>query len=383
MELEVIKSPITASAEGLDNSTCNCEPNSGCIESSTNECGQSVADCIHENRSVEVFLRLMGIIWKTDGKSASEDVLQYMWNFCIRGGLTALMIYSFLTLLFVLVKFDQYSATLDSYAVLLSVTVLLQCITLFFAMQNIHSRMMKGAIKGFTIHMNDGLNPSYRVLLISFIIGIIPVYYLFIHPFVFLYIYLVGQLAACCILSATTYFICTDCIVAVSLLDELIALEKKQELTYEQYSAVCSVVEKSQEQSRWINNSIVVVAFLDIATVLVFLFDIVDHVPFFTVLEILSMLLKEMPFLMVVYWQVAQVNEKYSKFMKSLGGALWNAQPDADNRRMAIYIKAQSNPIVMSLAGMKLKRKDLAWQFALWCFAFVVSIAKAAVINEI
>ncbi len=45
-------------------------------------------------------------------------------------------------------------------------------------------------------------------------------------------------------------------------------------------------------------------------------------------------------------------------------------------------MNVHGRPIEMSQAGMKLKRKDLVWQFALWCLAFVVSILKAEVINK-
>ena len=66
--------------------------------------------------------------------------------------------------------------------------------------------------------------------------------------------------------------------------------------------------------------------------------------------------------------------------MKQLGRR-WHTESQLENERMAIFINAVSNPIVLSLAGMKLKRRDLAWQFAVWCFALAVGILKNVVAN--
>lgn len=122
---------------------------------------------------------------------------------------------------------------------------------------------------------------------------------------------------------------------------------------------------------------------LDVATVLIFLFaEDVPHTSAGVLVGFLGFLLKELPFLFVVYWQVAQVNEKSARFLKDLSVTRWNTESQSESERVAIFVSATGSPIVMSLAGMKLKRKDLAWQFAVWCFTLVVSIVKASVVSD-
>ena len=54
-----------------------------------------------------------------------------------------------------------------------------------------------------------------------------------------------------------------------------------------------------------------------------------------------------------------------------------------DIQRLTIYVNVQGNPITLSLAGMKLKRKDLMWQLDAWCLAFVIGIVKTIVLSNV
>lgn len=343
---------------------------------------ESLRNNILKNRPVEFFLRLMGIIWSSNEYSFCINVLQYTWNFALRCGL--LLFLGYCCYLLVTTFLVQNSLVNKIFAI----TIFLQCSTLYFALYDINRRLNSKVSNHYVLHLTRGLNASYIVLFITCIIAAIPSFLFAVvdFPKQFIMAYLWGELSMCCFLTATMYFISMDCAVASSLLDQLMEHQRMELLTAEQYTLAQKEIRLAQSFSQWINNCIVVVALLDIASVLLTLLtgekNGFANFGVFSVIFYLAFLLKEIPFVCVVYWQVAEVNEKYTTFMKTLSVAQWDSESNSDNRRMAIYIRAQGQPIGISLAGMKLKRKDLAWQFALWLFAFAVSSVRAAVINS-
>lgn len=332
------------------------------------ESSETLEYYVHENKSVEFFLKVMGVMWLNKNSDTLDKSFQVVWGGLMRLGLVFFTGYGI-----VIFFINPHLFEGIGLKIIISITMVLQGITMCFAMWDMNRRIKSKAPSHYCLKLSEGLRSSYLVFFISFVLGILPM--LSTEDFI-----LFGcEIILSCVLAATMYFISTDCSVALFLLDYLLLQVSKEQLTFEQYSFIRSEIQERQTFSSWINNSIVIVALLDIAAVLLFVLTVSFSIN--TVIEcfiIVGLFFKEIPFLMVVYWQVAQVNEKSYKLLQQLGTSRWSNESHSDHERLTIFVNAQSKPISMSLAGMKLKRRDLAWQFALWVFAFAVSIFKTA-----
>lgn len=379
-----ITSPLTESDTGIVKRAVSSSVKESCLLTPDTfvDTGYSLLHFVSKNQSVKLWLRVTGVLWDTHDSFLPTTVCQYVWNVLIRLGLLSVIVYS----LILWAAIHGLNTELGCFYFLWALTIFLQGLTLGFSLLNIHKRLKSNVIAHTVLHLNKGLSAAYLVLSLSVCIALVPAYYYVIDTtfaWFYTFTYFIGGLATCSILAATMYFISTDCAVSISFLEQLMEQQRLELLTFEQYTLVRDEIQKCQSASQWVNNCLVGMSLLDIVTVLLYLLATSQKEDVAFLMTVFSVLLKDIPFLIVVYWQVAQVNEKYASFMRSLGATQWSIESNADNRRMAIYIKAQSNPIVMSLAGMKLKRRDIAWQFVVWCFATAVGVVKATVINKI
>lgn len=53
--------------------------------------GETLRTYVHRNRSVEVFLRLMGVLWTVNSNSVVSLTIQYAWNGLLRCGLVSMI----------------------------------------------------------------------------------------------------------------------------------------------------------------------------------------------------------------------------------------------------------------------------------------------------
>ena len=329
-----------------------------------------------KNPPVNVFLRLMGIILYVPDVSIWLNALQVTYSLFIFSGL-AMMIVGGSTMIYYS-TIDYYgSLCADEAFVVFGATLILQVVTLVFSLLEMHRRMNSITTRNDVLIMNTSLNSAYFVLILSLVIGLAPAF--IGHQSV---LFVIGEISICCVLTGVMYFITTDCKVARILLDQLIEQQRLQMLTFEQYLMVRNEIRRRQSSSAWFNNGIVFVALLDILCVLISVFIGMNPSSPHTIF-VWSLFMKEVPFLCVVYWQVAQVNEKSLAFLASLAEKRWSVEDGRNQERKDIFVCALGCPITMSLAGMELTRKDLVLQLAAWFVAFLLSVLRSAAVEGI
>lgn len=373
MEFSIVN-PVVG-AKSVDGKSASILLTSQVLEQSE----ESLLHFFQTNQNLTIFARLTGILWEYKQSFIVVKSLQYFWNFVIRIGLMTMIVYG----VFLVWAVGEYFIFFARpFFVIVAIIVVLQSGSLFFGLYDIHRRLTSKPYLVTVVHLTSCLKVAYISMFISLVTFFIPIYYIFDlgAGLILSSVYGLGQLSVCLVLTVAMYFITLDCTVARSLLEQVLQQLELKMLTIEQYSRVEAIVMNCQASSSWINNALVFIALLDVAAILILLFF--TGLPVGEILVMLGLLLKEIPFIVVVYWQVAQVNEKFAKFLKEISRAQWDIETGEDNRRMAIYIRAQGNPIVMSIAGMKLKRADLAWQLALWCLALAFSVGRAVVLKK-
>lgn len=327
------------------------------------------------NEQVNVFLRFMGIIWSDAESSPVFNTLQGIWNTAIRLSL----ILGFYGVYDIFSNVSTVSGDPKALVIVYAVAVFFQVLVLCISLNEIGKRLTAKVSTVSIYYIRNRLKLSWLVWIISMVLGVIPCIIAFIFTnlkgyliFVFL------EMGICCVLTATMYFMATDACVALKLVKELIVAEASQTLTYEHFASVRDDIADRQASSAWINSTIVFVALLDIFCVILG-FLVTSELAVVAILSYIALFIKEIPFVLVVYWQVAQVNEHAARLLKDLSRSRDTTSQAKELERMRIYVIAQGSPIVLSLAGMKLRRIDLLWQFCGWCLPLVFSFIKAMI----
>lgn len=329
---------------------------------------------LQKNRDTNVLLRILGVIWGERDEETCWSRLQYVWN-----GLLRFLLLGNLSMDIILVTLSSWQS--HSWAVYLIVyfgALLLQSLALLLSLGDVRRRLRTKVSSFMILHLSKSVNIAYLVLVVVLLVGLVPAIVsvsINLDP-VFVYLIL-GETPLCIFLAAALFFVSTDCSIALFLLEELNMQRELQLLTFEQYDLTRKEIKSIQASSSWINNAVVVVALVNIVAIFLLIILVGPNsaeVGYEIVL--ISFLVKEIPFPMIVYWKVAQVNEKASQFQSDLASMRW---VDGDAERVAICQNVQANPICMSLAGMKLKRMDLVWQFGAWLLALGISILKTFV----
>ena len=362
-------------------------------------CDTSLLTCLVRNKNLLFFLRITGIIWTDPTSSVYVNALQCVWSCSIRAGLGIMFFWGIGGSL--VHNYDKMSFDTKICLVVYGVTLFLQALTLSLSLLVIDRRIKGPACSNDVLFANATLRPSYIVLVTTILQAVIPeVCYIADTSLDRFYALLIGQLSICFLIAASTFFLTADCEVACKLIDQLMELQRHEKLTFEQFTLVRDDIHRREKFAYWVNNALVLVTLLDVVAVVLFLFlDVLSYGAAYNFAFVISLFLKELPFLFVVFWNVAKVNEKSSLFMKETAIRRWTAAVtstttksdasgagtvvDRENERRDICISAQAFPIAYSLAGVRLKRRDLLWQLLVWCIAFIVGILKKLVEDNV
>jgi hypothetical protein len=182
-------------------------------------------------------------------------------------------------------------------------------------------------------------------------------------------------------LSVSLFFILMDSCVASNLVDELISLHGKNELQMTHFNMVRDEIKSRVTKSAWLTYSLVAVAFMNMIGIL-FMFLFANVTSQGDLILMSMMFFKEFPFLVIVLYHCATVNEKADQLSKMLGSDAWDIeQPMVCNTRVLLFINAESNRISFHLAGMRLNYRDITRQLVAWCIGLVFGILKSIALN--
>ncbi len=187
-----------------------------------------------------------------------------------------------------------------------------------------------------------------------------------------------GQTAYSLILSANLFFILLDCKVSSVLVDQLINLQKENLLTLDKYNAVRTEIDNRVKNTFWLNFMLVVVCILNGLAALALLVFSTLTIEFKIVA--LLLLIKELPFLIIVFYKSAGVNDKSDRLITMLATDAWDIEQITQcNHRTILYINAEGRRISFPLAGLRMNYKDVHRQFAGWLLAAIFAVIKAAI----
>ena len=165
-------------------------------------------------------------------------------------------------------------------------------------------------------------------------------------------------------------------------------------------------MESRVSHSLWLNYVLVVTSLVNVVGVIfaLFLFQ-GNHIPQVTI-GVTFLLLKEVPFLVVVFYKSAGVNERSEKLVSVLAISCdnddehdvlceqqqqsYNSTHNTHNthntvtthhtqQRTVLYINASGKRISFPLAGLRLTYQDVGQQLGVWSVAILFSVARSAV----
>ncbi len=335
------------------------------------------------NKSVIRFLRLAGVIWSSQRKEEYKvaKVLQYCWNIGFIRLFLALGVFLYGGYSLV----DGFMMQQVSFWTV-GLCMIAQNGVMFPSLLSIQQRLNKVAAENDIIFYTDSVKWSYRILILTFLISCIYAIILYSMTtatdslrIIWIAGIVFNQFAYACVLGANLLFIMLDCKVSSVLLDQLINLHKLDLLTLDKYNGVRTEIQNRVNNSYYLNWAIVVNSMLNFLTVLLL---ILTYSSEFAVgeLGLCFLLLKEMPFLLIVFIASANVNEKSDKLTIMLGTDAWDVEHMTKcNSRLIIYANAEAKRISFPMAGLRMNHKDIRKQLFGWVLASVVAVVRAAV----
>lgn len=306
---------------------------------------------------------------------------------------------------------DNFGISLILLFLLAMLTVVLQSLvlipSLFLISHKLHQKCLVYDVQFY----ERSINVCLFVFTISFFSGIIfPSYFVIsdnpgnvpVAVVLVLTVFL-GEFGISTFLAANLMMTCVDAGVSTALLESLIDKAKNQTLTLRQYESVRDHIKQRCPKANWKLTAVISVAILDIVVIVVILLlssvltratlddDGGTSHPFSIMFVALmtTFFLKELPFLFIVLWQSAKVNEKSDRLTKLLGTIPWTSMDcdkgcvkennDQELRRLILFSSAQAHRISMPLAFMRLKRRDIVIRFGLWLVSLLIGIIKTVI----
>ncbi len=304
---------------------------------------------VYQNKNIKLFLQLSGITWPFREDSYLQQCSQNVWSgfmrFCI------IAVNALAVLFFSIAAANQRLEAQEGLIfALICLTVLLQSAVLVPSLYTAFARLNSTAMQIEIPFYTKSLKAAIFVFVISFGSGIIfPLYVLnfgfkeIVAWFMFLIPAIVGEFSVASFLAMNILFLSVDAKVCLSLVESLIDQQRGNTISIQSFTMVRTEIKNRVDKSKWKTNSVVCVAVLDIIVlVLIVLFgpemvsasernqraddDSDDaHNPFkFSIPYFITMstfFIKELPFLIIVLWESAKVNEKSDLLTKLLGAA--------------------------------------------------------------
>jgi hypothetical protein len=159
-------------------------------------------------------------------------------------------------------------------------------------------------------------------------------------------------------------------------IDQLFILAENRSLTMATFTRVRADIHRRVNVSRWASDLIIVPCIPSVIAILVIFTD-----NKLDIYNFVLVLIKELLYVGVAFWYVAQVNEKADKLTRKLSEAMWDGQGGvSDAERLSILTSAMLEPISFTLLFKRLSIQNVALSFAGCAVSIVVGIIKQAVL---
>ncbi len=339
----------------------------------------SLVKHIQKNAPVYRMLRLSGVIWSSEGSDCCSNIFQFFWSIFVRLFLFISIIYGYLIA-------DAGAVFMNAGMLAAGICIIAQVLVLFPSIIEIQSRL-KAPVSSFDLMFySDTLYWCKVMFVMTFLAGSLYAVLGMALPTgplegfaVFLYVSLIlGQLAYSALLSVNLLFVLLDCKVSSVLVDQLTALHHAQQLTVDKFNMVRKEISLRVKRSLWLNYGLVVVAICNLLAALLLL--LFSHFGLIIFIGAVFLLGKELPFLALVFFKSAGVNEKVDKLTRMLGCERWETDHEKQcNTRMMLYINAEAQRISFPMAGLRMSYQDITRQCIGWLAATAFAVIKAIV----
>ncbi len=224
---------------------------------------------------------------------------------------------------------------------------------------------------------DDQINKCYIVFWISLFLG--NVYFIAIfnmraeQAFVTT-IGIICEISACCILTASLLFILVDCQFSAKLIDHMSLLQDKNELTLDICNHVRVEIKERVRYTLIVNYLLLGVALANVITfVVVMLFANAKATRAF--LDS-TLYLKEFPFLAIVFFNGAMVNEKADKLTRKISQHK-SSNALEDYNRLALFVNLTGEKLSFPFVGCRMSHRDITRQLLAWLAGLFCAIIKA------
>lgn len=330
--------------------------------------------------NVYLYFGLMGQLWPSDKWSTPLKYLQYLWTTIVRLYVCCALVEGFWVFAFAIELRNMVKA-------FVGLSIVLQSIVLVPSIPVMSKRLNAKYSTLDLLHYRSGIWFSLFIFGFSFGTGLILVQLLSILTDstgtlrgILLSGTCIQQLAISCLLSLNALFVWVDIQVSLQLVESLTKAHVDRSLTITMFNDSRDNIATRVKSNYWAYNSVLFIALLNILLMIILLYvhgtNSGIHETYGTAIIVL---LKEIPFVVLVLYYATFVNEKADNLSILLGGTIWTTQDlEEDRTRMFLFTNAESRKISFPLAGMRLKKKDLLVRAGSSLLAFAFGLLKVA-----
>eukprot|EP01034_Spumella_vulgaris_P006981 gene6981-8898_t len=127
-----------------------------------------------------------------------------------------------------------------------------------------------------------------------------------------------GEVSVACVLTVNMLFIAVDADVSARMVDQLLVQAEQKTITRDALASVRSDIAKRVSDSASVNNGVILVAMLDIIVVVLVLLFFLDKYPAYVQGILITLFIKELPFLLIIFLKSASVNERADRLVIQL-----------------------------------------------------------------
>ena len=317
----------------------------------------------HEMPDIIIFLQATGFISYNNKNSYIEKIIISIWYFISR----IFVLYGIAISVFVSLEYIMY---LGDSSIRIYPPIFYGCYLMFSTAMFFQFCIAISSYYMFTLRLKKKYNPiefghfkstlkrCWQLYFISVVITCIPIIiYLSLQLETIIVPLVLSEYVISGVLAVNSLFIIVDSKVCVSLINELQIVVLKNEITIKSYCLARNEINKRVENSRMLNNALVVVAAMNMIGMISVMIASIEFTH--EALSTSFLCLKEVLILIVIFYETSQVNEKSDELTNSLCNF---ENQFLQLERFGTALQASNQPIGFPILNKRYKRWDVILQ---------------------
>lgn len=192
-----------------------------------------------------------------------------------------------------------------------------------------------------------------------------------------------GILAASVTIAGNLFFILVDLKVSLQLVRQLIDKQNKKLITMVMFNAIRAEIESRVLAHRFATNSMLLMSLLDLTIGLIILLIYFKSFNPAVIVSLVLSFTKGLPYLVIVFFKSAEVNECSDLLTSLLGMVEWDENGLQEMMRVKLYINSQVRPISYPMVGMRLRVQTVMLQLGAWTVLFIAGVIRGIIVSSI